>query len=291
MPHANPCAPRLFLFCAWCRSSAQFEGHALIPQKLKSSIDLACSDFSDPSPQCKKLLDQSSALPGDFNVYNMYDVCNGDDAARVAGGARAEAALAAKRSSASQGRKGRLQRVRAALRSGNSHLVLGGPADSLSPHPALAQAEGGALNDFVCGGENVMQQWLAAPSVLEALHVDATTGGMRYNANVGDITELYDKLINTAKYYVLIYSGDVDACVPYWGTERFTERIGGGETEAWHAWKSNTVEDKGEIVAGYAVSYKNFQFITIKGAGHMVPTFKPRVALTMFDKFLKGETF
>ena len=281
-----------------------FEGHAFIPQKLKAAIDLACSDFTDPSPQCSKLLAQSQSVPGDFNVYNMYDVCNGDDALATKGKAQTQAQAAKGKAAegrkaaelevdggggATAPRKGRLERVRAALRAGNKDLMLTAPADSLAPHPALKRHLGGALNDFVCGGERVMETWIGLPAVQKALHVDGTTGGMRYDANVGDITGVYEALVKA--HYVLIYSGDVDACVPYWGTERFAERIGGAETEAWHAWKSDTVEGKGEIVAGYATSYKDFQFITVKGAGHMVPTFKPRVALTMFNKFIKGEAF
>ena len=39
---------------------------------------------------------------------------------------------------------------------------------------------------------------------------------MRYDANVGDLRPLYRKLV--AKYRLLIYSGNVDACVPTWGS-------------------------------------------------------------------------
>ena len=127
------------------------------------------------------------------------------------------------------------------------------------------------------------------PRAVLALHVDADTGGMRYNANVGDITTLYKRLVK--KYRVLIYSGDVDGCVPYWGTERFVASIGGDPTKAWHAWRSNSAEDKGSVVAGYATGYAQFDFVTVKGAGHMVPTFKPRFALTMFENFLADKRF
>jgi hypothetical protein len=115
------------------------------------------------------------------------------------------------------------------------------------------------------------------------------TGRMHYKQSAGDITELYRKLVQ--KYRVVIFSGDVDACVPYWGSEKFTASIGGNITKSWHAWTSNSVEDKGEVVAGYAVGYKDFEFVTVKGAGHMVATFKPMFALTAFKKFLNAEPF
>jgi carboxypeptidase C (cathepsin A) len=43
--------------------------------------------------------------------------------------------------------------------------------------------------------------------------------------------------------------------------------------------------------AGYAVTYDSFQFITVNGAGHMVPQFQPGFAKSMFEKFLADETF
>jgi hypothetical protein len=45
--------------------------------------------------------------------------------------------------------------------------------------------------------------------------------------------------------------------------------------------------------AGYAMSWKvnNFTFATVKGAGHEVPRYKPRVALTLLDNFISGKGF
>merc|ERR1711871_1659562 len=219
-----------------------WEGHAMIPQTLKAQIDATCNDFGHPSKQCAELLDQSSDVAGDFNVYNIYDVCNGDDST-------ADASVAGDSSAA----RSRHARIRAAQRN-REQLRLSHPAESYSPHPQLR----GALNDFACGGQPMMEKWLARADVMKALHVDADTGGMRYNANVGDITTLYKRLVK--KYRVLIYSGDVDGCVPYWGTERFVASIGGDPTKAWHAWRSNSAEDKGSVVAGYATGYAQFDF-------------------------------
>jgi hypothetical protein len=48
-----------------------FAGHAMIPTSLKDSIDATCTDFEQPSTACRGLLQKSSELAGDFNVYNM----------------------------------------------------------------------------------------------------------------------------------------------------------------------------------------------------------------------------
>ena len=70
-----------------------------------------------------------------------------------------------------------------------------------------------ALNGYECGAENAMGAWLAEPSVVEALHVKADTTGMTYQKTAGDLRPLYASLIE--QYQMLIYSGDVDGCVPY----------------------------------------------------------------------------
>ena len=75
----------------------------------------------------------------------------------------------------------------------------------------------GGLNGYPCGAETVMDQWLNLPSVQAALHVQTNNKGMVYRRTAGNLLPLYSQLIQ--KYRVLIYSGDTDACVPYWGTE------------------------------------------------------------------------
>ena len=47
-------------------------------------------------------------------------------------------------------------------------------------------------------------------------------------------------------------------------------------------------------VAGYVTEYDvgtRFAYVTIKGAGHMVPTFRPKEAQVMIQRFLNGSAF
>jgi carboxypeptidase C (cathepsin A) len=55
--------------------------------------------------------------------------------------------------------------------------------------------------------------------------------------------------------------------------------------EAWHPWHVNSQ------VAGYATQYdaNGFSFVTVKGAGHMVPQFAPQAAFHMFKSFINGK--
>ena len=42
-------------------------------------------------------------------------------------------------------------------------------------------------------------------------------------------------------------------------------------------------------VGGYVVEYKGLTLTTVRGVGHLVPSYQPERALTMISSFLKGE--
>ncbi|CAI9288277.1 unnamed protein product [Lactuca saligna] len=68
--------------------------------------------------------------------------------------------------------------------------------------------------------------------------------------------------------------GDHDLRVPYTGTEAWTRSLGYKVIDEWRSWK---VDDQ---IAGYTQGYdKNLTFLTVKGAGHRVPEYKPKEAL------------
>lgn len=41
-------------------------------------------------------------------------------------------------------------------------------------------------------------------------------------------------------------------------------------------------------VGGYAVEYENLTFVTVRGAGHFVPSYQPERATVLFSSFLQG---
>ena len=44
-------------------------------------------------------------------------------------------------------------------------------------------------------------------------------------------------------------------------------------------------------VAGFVKEFKGLTFLTIRGAGHMVPQYKPAQSLLFFEKFLTNQPF
>ena len=103
---------------------------------------------------------------------------------------------------------------------------------------------------------------------------------------------------------VLIYNGDADLCVPYKGNEELVTNLETAgslvEKAPWQPWYAEKGSQKAP--AGYVTTYdvpgKTFpskgpdaSFLTIRLAGHMVPTFQPEAALAFIARFFRGEEF
>ncbi|KAG2551566.1 hypothetical protein PVAP13_9KG377700 [Panicum virgatum] len=81
-----------------------------------------------------------------------------------------------------------------------------------------------------------------------------------------------------------LYSGDIDAVCQVTSTLYSLDILGPQIKSSWRAWYSDDDE-----VGGYVVEYKGLVFAIVRGAGHMVPTYQPQRALTLFSSFLHGE--
>jgi len=143
--------------------------------------------------------------------------------------------------------------------------------------------------------EDYMNSYLNQASVKSALHVksDVTweqcSRTIKYDQGDGhnSMVPYYQYLID-GKFglNILVYSGDDDSVCATIGTQAWIWDMG-YKTDG-KIWRTYTVADQ---TAGYFTQWKdtNLGFLTIHGAGHEVPTYKPEVALDMFDRYLKGE--
>jgi len=270
------------------RINTQFlYGHGAISKTAYKQVVDACGDPADgpnawggsPEPaagtekyrssECEAARAVSGKGVGSFEIYNYYDECYGTSGITMSSSERAML-----------GRQ-----------------LLQGAEFGAAMHVGAATDAKGALNDYTCGGGAAMSVFLAQPSVQKALHVKAGTKGMAYGPrDRADLRPLYKTLAQ--KYRLLIYSGDADGCVPFVGTEEWTSELGFEQIEAWRPWQSGTNENmtKRDVTAGYVTTYSageahNFTFLTVKGAGHMVPEFKPVAALQMLQAFFNNERF
>ncbi|XP_075487525.1 serine carboxypeptidase 1-like [Primulina tabacum] len=81
---------------------------------------------------------------------------------------------------------------------------------------------------------------------------------------------------------VWIYSGDTDNIIPVTTTRYSFPKLGAPVKTPWYPWYY-----QGEV-GGYVVGYQNVTFVTIRGAGHFVPSYQPGRALAFFTSFLNG---
>ena len=65
------------------------------------------------------------------------------------------------------------------------------------------------------------------------------------------------------------------------------EGLGLNKTREWSAWRGSDGQVAGYFET-YATAGKPLTFLTVKGAGHMVPKDRPKHALDMLGSFLAG---
>jgi carboxypeptidase C (cathepsin A) len=143
--------------------------------------------------------------------------------------------------------------------------------------------------------DDYMTSWLNQASVKAALHVKDDIAWLdcsrtiRYKQADGhhDMTPIYKYLID-GKFglNIVVYSGDNDDVCATSGTQSWIWDL--GYKVAGKEWQAYTVNGQ---VGGYLTKWTDtkFAFATVHGAGHEVPTYKPDVAMYLWDSYLKGE--
>jgi len=151
-------------------------------------------------------------------------------------------------------------------------------------------------NGSPCDDSSFATEYLNRADVQAAIHVKKTKWEIcsnRVNENydgTGESMVPIYKFLLSNNLRVLIYSGDSDSVVPYTGTAFWTSNSGfTPQGDEWRPWSfDDALGSQG--VAGFVTDYKEgISFATVKGAGHMVPQFKPIPALVMFQRFLAGQ--
>ncbi|KAF7806784.1 serine carboxypeptidase-like 33 [Senna tora] len=103
-----------------------------------------------------------------------------------------------------------------------------------------------------------------------------------YNFSVFSVLPIYTKLIKGG-LKVWIYSGDTDGRIPVIGTRYCVEALGLPIKSSWRSWYHDNQ------VGGRMVEYEGLTYVTIRGAGHLVPLNKPNEALSLIHSFLTGD--
>ena len=151
----------------------------------------------------------------------------------------------------------------------------------------------GSLNDYSCGGGLVMEEYLKLAVVHEALHVksrffitDNAEGNFDYTPTEPDITGFYQDVHE--KLRVLIYNGDTDPAITSFAAQNWTSHLGFNESQPWRPWTLDSCQQMGGYVTRY---HGKFDFLTIRGSGHMVPTEKPAATFAFIGAWITDKDY
>ncbi|KAI4385813.1 hypothetical protein MLD38_003806 [Melastoma candidum] len=137
--------------------------------------------------------------------------------------------------------------------------------------------------------------YLNRPDVQRALH--ANTTGIPYpwthcNNNISfwsdapaSMLPIIRKLIKGG-VRIWVYSGDTDGRIPVTSTRYTLRKLGLRTKREWTPWYADHRQ-----VGGWTIEYEGgLTFVTVRGAGHQVPTFAPRRSLQLLLHFLSDRS-
>jgi len=151
------------------------------------------------------------------------------------------------------------------------------------------------LQDYEPCEDNWVTAYLNRADVQTAIHAQPTVWdecsyAIVYNSSDGQVPmePLYQYLIDgNYGLNILVYSGDDDSVCATSGSQYWIYDLGYAIVNQWAPWKY-TDDVFGSQLGGYAIQFKGFNFVTIHGAGHECPTYKPQAAFEVFKSYLSG---
>ena len=143
--------------------------------------------------------------------------------------------------------------------------------------------------DIGCMDDSTVDRFLSLNTTKEKLNVfnkdQIWTQCAGINYEISDSIKFYKETMLKYSYMkVWVFSGTEDIAVGTLGTLRWIDKLNYNVETEWRSWKVD-----GQI-AGYVQKYKEgIVFVSVKGAGHMVPQDKRAAAYKMFTAFINGQ--
>jgi len=244
-------------------------GHQLVARPTWLKYEDKCINAKRPNAEeCEELLVAMYGEIGDLNPYALdYPVCVADERTN-------------KKASNVQGKHLQSFLHHDASSKLRKAVGLSGSVDDALPYDPC-------VDDYTVSYMNL-------DDVKSALHVKSDilwaecSRTVRYSVKdkESDMTSYYNYLIDgDFGLNILVYSGDDDSVCSTEGTQSWIWDL--GYRHVGRKWNTYTFNDQ---TAGYFTQFKGkLGFLTIRNAGHEVPTYQPEIALDMFTKYLKGE--
>jgi len=251
-------------------------GHQVVSKPTYDKWVASCVDPTKPNAEeCEALFIEFYRQVGDLNPYALdYPICLDEDMMAKA-------------------KYGRAQRL-----AFFNHWFASASADLRSAVglPALFSAEADSDSGYEPCESVYTTTYLSRDDVKASMHVnpdikwEECSYKIRYSEKDGlnSMVPNYQYLINGGyDLDILVYSGDDDSVCGTVGTQSWIWDMGysNGIGETWQEYTFNGQP------SGFITKWpkEKLAFVTVHGAGHEVPTYKPEVALDLFTKYLNGE--
>ncbi|KAH7569815.1 hypothetical protein JRO89_XS05G0003400 [Xanthoceras sorbifolium] len=231
--------------------------HAVISDGLYHAIKSKCNfSSSHPSEDCNQALDQYFAVYRIIDMYSLYTpTCVNSNVTKTR----------------------QLSRIQ-----GNIAPKLFSNYDGWWKKPAGYDP---CASDYT-------EVYLNRPDVQKALHANVTKISYPWthcsekisfwSDAPASILPVLKKLIGGG-LRIWVYSGDTDGRIPVTATRYTLTKLGLKIIEEWTPWYSK------QQVGGWTIEYDGLMFVTIRGAGHQVPTFAPKQSLQLLEHFLANK--
>jgi len=264
-----------------------FHGHQQISNELYREIMKECPEDMLKGDEgkvlddkCSALVDRMAAQVGPFSVYNLFDECPEDQPSPTP----------------SPQFRGDKHGLNQALR---SRRKLGRKLQQQH------QSDGDSGLSSPCLA-NAMPAWFAHKETLKAIgapdgiaFINLDNGiGFNYTTDQTFVGPIYTRALEKG-LRVLMYEGDNDACglssSP--NEDKFFQIFGAAlnRTRDWSPWTCGSAQE--QHVAGFVTEWgqpgklPQAQFVSVRGAGHMVPLNRPQASAAMVQGFTHKEGF
>ena len=269
---------------------------SIIGQDLSDQIGAKACNYSlidfgkNPSDECMDLLDQVSTDIEYINIYNIYGDCYG--------GANESEKFSNDLEAYRNGEKRELRETT------TTHHKKGFTARDYTPWLFRTREQKGLVRSSAderpvgelppCTFGIPLMDFMNDPEVRTQMHIpeyvqnwtmckDDFNYTMYENAtqSIWDTPDLYNN------YRMMKFSGDKDGCVPTIGSLGWILALGRDIVDDWRTWYVNH-EGASSILGGYTQVFEGLTFVTVHGAGHMVPQDQREAALLMVNTFMAG---
>jgi len=259
---------------------ATYYGHQLLPKPLWDEYEAAnCREAPglDPGPRCTNITDRMEELVAGLDPYALdFPKCSGSP---LAAGRYERWSL---RSILTRARR------RARPKSYPYFPTDYQPCTADWATAYLSRKDVQAAIHAEPGGLTWSGNWSACSDAVNTNYSDVDTAA--------PMMPIYSKLIG--KGYglrITVFSGDDDAVCATRGTQQWIWDLGLAVTKPWSPWLMNDGPgcEGGPAcrqVAGYQAQFEGLSFVTVHGAGHLVPATRPAAGLAVFRNFLMGKS-